>query len=174
MAIAGGCLCGAVRYEARSAPIVTRICWCRVCQYLACGNGAVGVGFRTDSFALTCGQPLDYVSTADSGNVMHRRFCGRCGGGSFRMISPGESSSTYPCPRCSTFLPESSRFCGRCGLNITPSMQQHSSVPPSFSPQSSFRDPQSNPPQVTRLCGRCGGTYPPHIKFCGKCGLTLH
>lgn len=95
------------------------------------------------------------------------RFCGRCGGGNFSMISSGESASTYPCPRCAVPLPQNSRFCGRCGLNITPAMLQHKSVPPSFVAQ-------SNPAQVTRLCPRCGGTYPPHIKFCGKCGLTLH
>src|SRR5678816_1470779 len=33
------------------------------------------------------------------------RFCGRCGGGSFKLVSPGEVPSTYPCPRCSTSLP---------------------------------------------------------------------
>ncbi len=102
------------------------------------------------------------------------RFCGRCGSGSFTMISRGESSSTYPCPRCSSPLPTNSRFCGRCGLNITPAIQQNTSAPPSFSPQSAFGGSGSNPVQVTRVCVRCGGIYPPHIKFCGKCGLTFH
>jgi serine/threonine protein kinase len=102
------------------------------------------------------------------------RFCGRCGGGSFTMISRGDSSSSYPCPRCSSPLPTNSRFCGRCGLNITPAMQPNTRSTPSFSPQSAFGDSGSNPVQVTRICVRCGGTYPPHIKFCGKCGLTLH
>ena len=101
------------------------------------------------------------------------RFCGRCGSGSFQMITPGGAGNTYPCPRCSAALPENSRFCGRCGLNITPGMLQHSSSPPSFNPQSAFRNPQSQPPQAERLCRRCGGTYPAHIKFCGRCGLTL-
>ncbi len=94
------------------------------------------------------------------------RFCGRCGSGSFSMISPGESASTYPCPRCSSPLPLNSRFCGRCGLNITLPTQQHTSSPPSFGQPSQAA-------QVTRVCTRCGGTYPPHIKFCGRCGLTL-
>ena len=101
------------------------------------------------------------------------RFCGKCGSGSFTMITPGGSTATYPCPRCSAPLPENSRFCGRCGLNITPSMLQHNSSPPSFNPQSAFRNPQSAPPQAERLCRRCGGAYPVHIKFCGRCGLTL-
>ncbi|MBK8467073.1 MAG: protein kinase [Chloracidobacterium sp.] len=101
------------------------------------------------------------------------RFCGRCGSSNFKMISAGEGSETYPCPRCSSPLPHNSRFCGRCGLNITPAMQQHNSSPPSFTPHSASGTPHSMPPQVTRLCTRCGGTYPPQIKFCGRCGLTL-
>ena len=47
------------------------------------------------------------------------RFCGRCGSGSFTMISPGQTVGTYPCPRCSAPLPENSRFCGRCGLTVS-------------------------------------------------------
>jgi len=101
------------------------------------------------------------------------RFCGRCGSGSFTMIRPGGAAGTYPCPRCANQLPENSRFCGRCGLNITPGMQQHYSSPPSFNPPSAILNPQVAPPQAERLCRRCGGAYPAHIKFCGRCGLTL-
>ena len=96
------------------------------------------------------------------------KFCGRCGGGTFALVSRGEAApATYPCPRCSSQLPQNSRFCGRCGLNITPAM--HISSPPSFNPPS-FRSP---PTQAERLCTRCGNAYPPHIRFCGRCGLTL-
>ena len=110
------------------------------------------------------------------------RFCGRCGSGKFTMISPGESVSTYPCPRCAAPLPNNSQFCGRCGLNITPGVRTaggsgnstgRTSSTPSFSPHSALRTPNSGPPQAERLCQRCGGAYPPHIKFCGRCGLTL-
>jgi hypothetical protein len=96
------------------------------------------------------------------------RFCGRCGGGSFALVSPGEAPSTYPCPRCSTSLPINSRFCGRCGLNITPA-SNISRQPTNFASLN-----QSSPPsQAERLCRRCGGAYPANIKFCGRCGLTL-
>ncbi len=79
MAITGGCLCGAVRYAIEAnAPIGVRQCWCRVCQYLGAGSGTVNAIF--DKAALTISGPLtDYVSTADSGSTMHRRFCARCG-----------------------------------------------------------------------------------------------
>lgn len=96
------------------------------------------------------------------------RFCGRCGGGTFTMISPGESVSTYPCPRCSAPVINNSRFCGRCGLNITPAQQQAARQPANFTSYN-----QAIPQQAERVCRRCGGAYPPHIKFCGRCGLTL-
>ena len=78
MKISGGCLCGAVRYESSAAPLVTRACWCRLCQYLGAGSGTVNVCFKTESFTIR-GETSDYVSTADSGNVLHRRFCPACG-----------------------------------------------------------------------------------------------
>ena len=76
--ITGGCLCGTVRYRTEAKPITARYCWCRVCQYLATGNAAVSVCFPSDGFAID-GQLSDFVSLADSGNRMHRRFCPVCG-----------------------------------------------------------------------------------------------
>jgi len=78
MTISGGCLCGAVRYRTEADPIITRMCWCRVCQYLALGNAAVSVCFPTEGMSIT-GDMRDFVSVADSGNRMHRRFCPNCG-----------------------------------------------------------------------------------------------
>src|SRR5277367_2865319 len=76
--ITGGCLCGAVRYETSAEPITTRLCWCRLCQYIAAGNAAVSVCFPTGGFSVT-GETRDFQSVADSGNRMHRRFCATCG-----------------------------------------------------------------------------------------------
>lgn len=78
MDITGGCACGAVRYRSTAAPIVTRVCWCRHCQYLGAGSGTVNVCFPTVAVSWT-GELSDYRSVADSGNVMHRRFCPKCG-----------------------------------------------------------------------------------------------
>ena len=78
MTITGGCLCGAVRYAVAAEPLATRVCWCRDCQYFAAGSGTVNVVFPVEAVQLS-GPVRDYVSTADSGNRMHRQFCERCG-----------------------------------------------------------------------------------------------
>ena len=76
--ITGGCLCGAIRFRASSTPVMTRICWCRVCQKLAAGSGTVNAAFATECLIIE-GVPADHESVADSGNGMHRRFCATCG-----------------------------------------------------------------------------------------------
>jgi hypothetical protein len=76
--ISGGCLCGAVRYRIEGEPIISRLCWCRVCQYFATGNAAVSVCFPRAGLTVE-GELHDYASIADSGNRMHRRFCPACG-----------------------------------------------------------------------------------------------
>ena len=78
MAITGGCLCKAVRYSCTSEPTITRACWCRLCQYIGAGSNTVNVFFASADFTIT-GELTDYVCVADSGTVMHRRFCPKCG-----------------------------------------------------------------------------------------------
>ena len=78
MTVTGGCLCRAVRYEIDAEPLTTRVCWCRTCQAFGAGSAAVSVCFPSVAIRIQ-GEPYDYVSIADSGNVMHRRFCPRCG-----------------------------------------------------------------------------------------------
>ena len=73
----GSCLCGAVRYRLQADPIATRICWCRDCQKIA-GNGTVNMVVASTAIEIT-GQTAEYASTADSGNLMRRRFCPNCG-----------------------------------------------------------------------------------------------
>ena len=76
--ISGGCLCGAVRYSATEKPIVTRACWCQLCQTLAAGNATINLAFPRNSVTIT-GALTDFTGTAESGNQMHRRFCPTCG-----------------------------------------------------------------------------------------------
>ena len=79
MAITGGCRCGAVRYTIDATePMFTRHCWCRDCQYISAGAGTVNVFFPSEAVIIE-GALADYTSKADSGNTMHRQFCGSCG-----------------------------------------------------------------------------------------------
>lgn len=78
MEITGGCLCRAVRFRSTAAPLFTRACWCRVCQYLGAGSGTVTSCFLRGNVSVQ-GPLSDFSIVADSGNVMHRRFCTLCG-----------------------------------------------------------------------------------------------
>jgi hypothetical protein len=75
--VSGRCLCGAIRYRLTGEPVVSRICWCRDCQHIS-SNGTVNVIFPAASIEIE-GNPTEYVSVADSGNHVRRRFCPNCG-----------------------------------------------------------------------------------------------
>lgn len=75
--LTGSCLCGAVRYRIFAEPVISRLCWCRACQHIA-ANGTVNVLVPTAGLEIS-GQLSEYISTADSGNEMRRRFCPCCG-----------------------------------------------------------------------------------------------
>ena len=88
MTIAGGCLCGKVRYEiAAEAPLRARQCWCRLCQYLSAGGGTINAIFPKEAFRVT-GETAVFTSIADSGAVVHRRFCPSCGTHLFSEAEP--------------------------------------------------------------------------------------
>lgn len=76
--IAGGCICGAVRYSISTPPIASRQCWCRDCQYLGAGSSTVNVIFNAGDVSIT-GELRTFVSLADSGSTMTRGFCPTCG-----------------------------------------------------------------------------------------------
>jgi len=78
MEITGGCLCRSVRYSISAAALVTRVCWCRVCQYIGAGSATVNSCFPSEALRVS-GELRDFSLLADSGNVAHRRFCPRCG-----------------------------------------------------------------------------------------------
>lgn len=73
----GKCLCGAVSYKITAEPILARICWCHDCQRIA-SNGTVNLLVPTEALQIH-GETNEYVSVADSGNQITRRFCPKCG-----------------------------------------------------------------------------------------------
>ena len=71
----GGCMCGAVRYEATGEPIVTGHCHCEDCRR---HNGAPVVTlvmFEAGQVRFTKGERKIYSSSPGVG----RAFCGHCG-----------------------------------------------------------------------------------------------
>ncbi|HLM03320.1 MAG TPA: protein kinase [Pyrinomonadaceae bacterium] len=99
------------------------------------------------------------------------KFCGRCGNSAFTLVSPPEAAHSFPCPRCSSKLPPFSKFCGRCGLKMGQGQPGASASSQPISFISTF--PSSIPKPVEKICQRCGGAFPPNIKFCGRCGASL-
>ena len=73
--LTGGCLCGAIRYEARPEKREGYYCHCRMCQ-LAFGNTrAAFINLRKDQITWSTGAPALYASS----KFAVRGFCGRCG-----------------------------------------------------------------------------------------------
>ncbi len=70
----GGCLCGAVRYEARPDHRDGYYCHCRMCQ-LAFGNTRAAF-FNLRKSEVSWATPPQYFI---SSKIARRGFCGRCG-----------------------------------------------------------------------------------------------
>jgi hypothetical protein len=72
---AGGCLCGAVRYEARGTARYLCLCHCRSCRRAA-GAPLVAWGtFARGQLRITRGALTEFASSAG----VQRGFCARCG-----------------------------------------------------------------------------------------------
>jgi hypothetical protein len=76
--ITGGCLCGAVRYEAGGEQLYAMLCHCRDCQR-ASGTGHVPVMGMPKSRFKVSGETRSYASPGSSGKKGIRNFCPTCG-----------------------------------------------------------------------------------------------
>lgn len=76
----GGCLCGAVRFEAAEPPLRVTVCHCRFCQRATGGAYMVEPIFRAEAIRVTRGTPATYDHrSSGSGKVVHIHFCAACG-----------------------------------------------------------------------------------------------
>ena len=76
---AGGCACGAIRYEISDEPMGMTDCQCRDCQRKSgTGHGSY-LTFPTKAQVKLEGQAAHWDIAADSGNVKTRAFCPTCG-----------------------------------------------------------------------------------------------
>lgn len=71
----GGCLCGAVRYEARGTPHEPQMCHCRMCQRASGAPVLAFASFERNAFRYVRGEPRVYRSS----RLALRSFCPQCG-----------------------------------------------------------------------------------------------
>ena len=70
----GGCLCGAIRYDAAQAPIDAGYCHCGMCRRAMGGPFGAWVAFDRTKFAFATA-PKWHASSA----IAKRCFCSECG-----------------------------------------------------------------------------------------------
>lgn len=74
----GGCLCGAVRYEAEGEPVFTGLCHCRDCQK-ASGSGHMPAMAMPRPAVKITGETKGFGVVGDSKKTLTRNFCPTCG-----------------------------------------------------------------------------------------------
>ncbi|ATB42693.1 Gfa-like protein [Cystobacter fuscus] len=75
----GGCLCGALRYEAEGKPLFTGFCYCADCRK-ASGSGFIAfMGFASTAVRFS-GETRQFWSKSYKGTDSVRNFCPVCGG----------------------------------------------------------------------------------------------
>lgn len=76
----GQCLCGAVKYELASDPVMSGICHCKNCQRQAGSAFSTLSAVPVSDLKFTSGEPKLYQDSATtSGGTVKRYFCGTCG-----------------------------------------------------------------------------------------------
>ena len=89
----GGCLCGAVRYEARGEPLFAGHCYCDDCRK-ASGSGFIPfMGYSSDAVRFS-GETRRFTCRAARGGDAVRNFCPLCGGLVFGGVVGQDTSHT--------------------------------------------------------------------------------
>src|SRR5215831_9937622 len=91
MPLAGGCQCGAVRYEVSAAPLEVYLCHCRECQKQSASAFGISVIVPAGAFTLKQGGVATWRRPTDSGRVLDCMFCVTCGT-RIRHATPGEDT----------------------------------------------------------------------------------
>ncbi|PWE56115.1 GFA family protein [Metarhizobium album] len=112
---AGGCRCGAIRFEAKAEPIHISYCHCGDCRRASGAPVSAFVGFRADDVAFS-GEAASTYGAAP----ITRSFCGRCGspiayaddrlaGQIYMMLGAMDAPEHYP-PRVHGYVREQLAF----------------------------------------------------------------
>lgn len=89
--ITGGCLCGALRYEAEGTPLYMGHCYCADCQKASGSAFIPFMGFSADALRIT-GTSQPFEAPAANGGVATRNSCPVCNSLVFGGVV-GESDS---------------------------------------------------------------------------------
>jgi hypothetical protein len=76
--MAGGCLCGQIRYSAEADPIMTAVCHCNACQRQAGTAFTVVVAVPRPALVIE-GRFKTFEGKGESGKATYRHFCPECG-----------------------------------------------------------------------------------------------
>ena len=77
--IAGGCLCGDIRFEVAAEPAFQLLCHCTDCQTVSGAAAYAAYVVPLDSLSVSQGDPAHFDVTAASGRTNSRHFCTNCG-----------------------------------------------------------------------------------------------
>jgi hypothetical protein len=78
--IAGGCLCGAVRYRSQAEPVMQVICHCKTCQKNSGSAFSMNVAVPQDTLELEGDEPRRYEDrSGSSGQPFYRQYCAKYG-----------------------------------------------------------------------------------------------
>ena len=75
----GGCLCGALRWQARGEPLFAGLCYCSDCRKASGSAFIPFLAFPAAALDFT-GEPRQYRSPSIRGSDAVRNFCPACGG----------------------------------------------------------------------------------------------
>ena len=91
--IRGGCLCGAVRYEADGEPAMSGLCYCSDCRK-ASGSGFIPFMLYRAGAVRFSGSALQFTTRSVRGEDAVRNFCPVCGALLFGGIVGQDTSHT--------------------------------------------------------------------------------
>ena len=77
--LTGKCLCGAVRYEAREAPVHAFHCYCATCRRESGAGHLTIISFRESAVTISGALTMIAPPRAEGADPIPRYFCPSCG-----------------------------------------------------------------------------------------------
>ena len=116
MAATGECLCGSVKYELKSSPLISGVCHCKNCQRSGGSAFSTVAAVNKSELVIMQGELKLYSdSETDSGDTVQRFFCETCGSPIYSAV-PSTPDIFYlklgTMDDTSDFSPEFHIFCG--------------------------------------------------------------